>query len=392
MADRLVLRGGLVFDGTGAEPAVLDVAVADGLIVEVGTDLAGDRTVELAGHGLLPGFVDCHVHVMVSTLDLAATATTAPSYRLLQATRNLRRTLAAGVTTARDADGADAGLRQALADGLVAGPRLQVAIAMLSQTGGRGDHWLPAGFALPAFDVHAGRPDGIADGPDEVRRMARRLIRAGADVLKVAVSGSALGPAGNRSRGQYRADELAEVVAEARAAGLGVMAHSHSAAGAALAVAAGVRSIEHGSELDQATIASMAERGTWLVPTLQASRTVSAEFAEQHRDSVRRAHRAGVRIAMGSDSGVTLHGANLAELAALTEAGLSDLQALAAGTSAGAELLGLAAELGTVEAGKRADLVVVRDGPLPVAGLPDRLVAVLQAGRLVAGRLPQDAP
>lgn len=389
MTDRLLLRGGQVFDGTGAEATPADLVIQDGRIVEVGLGLTGDQTVSLTGHTVLPGFIDCHVHVMASTLDLARVVMTAPSYRLLQAVGNLRRTVAAGVTTARDADGADAGLRQALADGLVTGPRLQVAIAMLSQTGGRGDHRLPSGFDLPAFDIHPGRPSGIADGPDEVRRMARRLIRAGADVLKVAVSGSALT---NQARAvHYRPDELAVLCAEADAAGLPVMAHSHSADGAAQAVAAGVRSVEHGTELSDATIAEMVRRGTWLVPTLTATEQAGdAATLERHRDTVRRAHRAGVRLALGSDAGLTAHGANLTELTALVEAGLTDSEALVAGTSSAAELLGLSQEIGTISAGRQADLVVAAGSAGPVATLPERLVTVLQRGRVVAGRLPAE--
>jgi imidazolonepropionase-like amidohydrolase len=396
---RVVFQGAVVFDGTGAAPAGTDIAVEHGRVAEVGTGLAGDRVVPLAGHGVLPGFVDCHVHVMATTTDIAALAMTSPTYRLAQAVVNLRRTLAAGITTARDADGADAGLRQAVADGLIAGPRLRVAVSMLSQTGGRGDYHLPAGFALPAFDVHNNRPDGIADGPLEVRAMARRIIRAGADVLKLALNGSALN--GGDLGMHFRDDEIAEAVAEADAAGIPVMAHAHSAAAIAAAVRHGVRSVEHGTNLDEPTAALMAELGIWLVPTVAAGRAALAAaladgrasdhlelFVEHQAATVRLARAAGVRIAFGSDSGVLPHGANLHELAELVRCGLTDVEALVAATSSAAELLGLDDEVGTIAPGRRADLVVVSGSPTDVSTLPSRITAVVKDGRLVAGRLP----
>jgi imidazolonepropionase-like amidohydrolase len=382
---RTVYTGAEIFDGTGAPPRIADVAVHDGIIAEVGQGLDGDATVALTGHGLLPGFVDVHVHVTVSSVDPGVLLRTPATYRTLAAVRNLRLTLAAGITTARDADGADAGLRQGISDGLVPGPRLLVAITMISQTGGRGDYITASGVPLPAFG--ADRPPGVADGPDQMRRTARAIARAGADVLKIAVSGSPL-DGGDPRRCQLRDDEIAEVAAEAAAAGLPVMAHAHSAAGAAMAVRHGVRSIEHGSDLDDATIAEMARRGTFLVPTLAAGRASGdAGYAARHLDAFRRARAAGVPVAMGSDAGVLPHGTNLDELTALVEAGMPELEALTAATATGAELLGLP-DIGTIQPGRRADLVIVSGGPLPVRTLPRRIIAVMRDGRIVAGRLP----
>ncbi|MEU6652818.1 amidohydrolase family protein [Streptomyces sp. NPDC046900] len=401
---RIVYQGALLFDGTGAPAREADVSVEHGRIVAVGSGLDGDTAVPLAGCTLLPGFVDCHVHVMVSSTDLTTVARTSPAYRLLQATVNLRRTLAAGVTLARDADGAEAALRDALADGLITGPRLKVAVSMIGQTGGRSDGWMPAGFDFPAFDVGPGRPSGVADGVDEVRRTARRIIRAGADVLKVAVSGSLLAGGDPTRHTHFRAEEIAAAVAEAEAAGLPAMAHAHSAAGAKAAVRAGVRSIEHGTALDDETLELMAERGTWLVPTLAATRATLtahelagaprsridqlAETVARHTESVTRAWRAGVRLAMGSDSGVTPHGANLLELAELSALGLPAAEVLVAGTSSGAALLGAGEEAGTLEPGKRADIVVLAGGVEDLSTLPDRIRAVLLGGRLRAGAFP----
>ncbi|WP_034594551.1 metal-dependent hydrolase family protein [Hamadaea tsunoensis] len=379
----IVYRGAEVFDGH--DVSVTDVGVADGGIVAMGAGLDGERLVDLTGFGLLPGFVDCHVHVTVSSMDPGVLLRTPASYRILSAARNLRRTLAAGVTTARDADGADAGLRQAIDDGLIPGPRLRIAITMLSQTGGRGDYRTASGVPLPAFPDD--RPPGVVDGVEQMRRAVRGLVAAGADVIKIAVSGSALGT--DADRAQLRDDEIAEAVAEASAAGLPVMAHAHSAEGALRAIRHGVHSIEHGSGLSDEAIAEMADRGTWLVPTLAAGRaTGDTEYADRHVEAFRRARAAGVRIAMGSDSGLVAHGQNLTELTALVEAGMSPCEALTTATYAGARLLHLDERIGTLAPKRQADLVVVAGGVFPVETIARRIVAVLRDGRVVAGRLP----
>jgi imidazolonepropionase-like amidohydrolase len=404
MSDRVVLRGGLVFDGTGAPPALADIAIEAGRIAAVGPRLDGDDAVDIGGQGVLPGLVDCHTHVMVSHIDLWRMVQTPFSYQFYDAARNLLATLRCGITTARDAGGADLGVKQALADGLIPGPRLSISIRMLSQTGGHGDDWYVSGATVetPFGMTHPGAPSGLVDGPDAMRVAVRTMIRAGADVIKVATSGGVLSPRDDPRHAHFRDDELDVLVAEASAAGISVMAHAQAADGIKAAVRAGIRSIEHGIYLDDEAIDLMLERGTYLVPTLVAPQGVidaaaagaaipadslakAREVVEIHRSSFRRAVEAGVKVAMGTDSGVTPHGQNLRELALMVDGGMSASQALCAATSVAAELLGVAGELGTIEVGKRADLVVVDGDPLDVATLGDRVRTVYQDGARVIG-------
>jgi imidazolonepropionase-like amidohydrolase len=401
---RTLLRGGRVFDGTGAPPAEADLLVEDGRILEVGPGLDGDEAVDVGGRHLLPGLFDCHTHVTLSDVNLLGLLQAPFSYRFFQTVQNLAATLRVGITTVRDAAGADAGVRQAVADGLVPGPRLQISVTLLSQTGGHGDGWFRSGQVVSFWPTYPGMPDGLVDGPEAMRRKVRELVRAGADVIKVATSGGVLSPTDDPRHAHFRDDELTALVAEAAAAGRWVMAHAQATDGIKAAVRAGVRSIEHGIYLDDEAIGLMLDRGAWLVPTLVAPRGVLAaaeagmaipdaarrkavEVAEAHADSFRRAVAAGVKVAMGTDSGVTPHGRNLAELELMAKGGMTPAQVLAATTSAAAELLGLSGELGTLEPGKRADVVVVDGDPFELASLGDRIAAVVKDGRLVAGHV-----
>jgi imidazolonepropionase-like amidohydrolase len=400
---RTILAGGRVFDGTGAPVRDADVVIEAGRIVAVGPGLDGDEVVDLAGRCLLPGLFDCHTHVTLSDVDLLGNLQRPFSYRFFQTVGNLAATLAAGITTVRDAAGADAGVKRAVADGLVPGPRLQISVTLLSQTGGHGDGWFASGQQVHFWPVHPGAPDGLADGPEELRRKVRELVRAGADVIKVATTGGVLSPSDDPRHAHFREDELVALVAEAAAAGRWVMAHALGADGIKAAVRAGIRSIEHGVYLDDEAIELMLERGTWLVPTLVAPRGVlaaaaagvplpdaavrkAAEVGEAHADSFRRAVAAGVKVAMGTDSGVIPHGRNLAELELMAKGGMAPEAVLQATTASAAALMGLEAELGTLEPGKRADVVAVDGDPFELATLPDRVAAVWQDGRLVAGR------
>lgn len=398
---RILFSGATILDGTGADPAPGDIVVADGRIVEIGTGLDGDEQVDLSGRAVLPGLFDCHTHVVVSTIDELRNVQTPFSYRFYQAMHNLAATLRIGITTVRDAGGADLGIKQAVADRLIRGPRLQVSLSMISQTGGHGDDWTVSGAELPFFPRHPGVPATIVDGPDEMRRTVRTLVRMGADVIKVATSGGVLSPRDKPTHAHLRPAELEVLVEEATAAGIFVMAHAQAAPGIKSAIRAGIRSIEHGIYLDDEAIELMLDRGTFLVPTLVAPRGVldaadagaaipdaalakAREVVDIHRASFARAVQAGVKVAMGTDSGVTPHGENLRELTLMVEGGMTPMQAIVATTRSAAELMGLDDELGTLEPGKRADLVVVGGDPLEVGSLPERIEAVYQDGIKVA--------
>ena len=378
---RTVLRGGKIFDGTD-QLHDGDVVVEDGRIVDVGIDLDGDSAVDCTGHTLLPGLFDCHVHLAVTDINSLRRQQTPFSLNFYEAIENMRVTLATGITTVRDAAGADLGMKTAVEQGLVPGPRMQISITMLSQTGGHGDDWQVCGAHVPAFFVrYPGVPEPIVDGPDEMRRRVRELVRAGADVIKVATSGGVLSPRDDPRHGHFRDAELTVLVEEATAAGRFVMAHAQATEGIKAAVRTGIRSIEHGIYLDDEAIGMMLERGTYLVPTLVAPLGVleardrgipvpqvmidkTVMVMEAHAASIRAAVEAGVKVAMGTDSGVAPHGQNLRELELMVGCGMTPAQALVATTRTAAELMGLEDELGALEKGKRADVVVVEGDPL----------------------------
>jgi imidazolonepropionase-like amidohydrolase len=395
---RTLFRGGRVFDGTGAAPAEADVAIDDGRIVGVGSGLEGDDVVECAGKALLPGLFDCHVHMASRHEDFDEYSVmqepfSLPFYRSIQ---NLGLTLALGITTVRDASGADAGLRTAVDEGTLLGPRMQVSLNMLSMTGGHNDPWLPSGtrgvFGVP----YPGMPDGVCDGVDGVMRAVREMVRAGADVIKIASSGGFLSAADDPMEPNFSQDEVDAIVRSADDLGTWVMSHAHGPEGIKRAVRAGVRSIEHGTYLDEEGVAMMVEHGTWLVPTLTAGDATDAiandpkvqpavrekmlGLGRPELDAFRLAAEAGVKVAMGTDCPVAPHGTNLNELRHMAANGFTPAQSLHAATQSAAELMGLQDELGTLEVGKRADLVVVDGDPLDFEDYEARIQQVWKDG------------
>ena len=397
---RTVFHGGSVFDGTGVDPSPADLVIEDGRIVDVGPGLDGDVGVDATGRTILPGFFDCHVHVTLESVDVWRSANKPFSYPFFLAAKHLGATLDAGITSVRDAGGADLGVKEAVEDGVIRGPRMQISLTMLSQTGGHGDDWFPAGFDIPMLARHPGLPSGIVDGPDEMRRKVRELRKMGADVVKIATSGGVASPRDKPTSAHFRPAELEVLIEEANAAGMFVMAHAQAAEGIKNAVRAGIRSIEHGIFLDDEGTELMLERKAWLVPTLVAPLGVieTAEsggaiaenvlakaraVVDTHKAAVRRAVAAGVRLAMGTDTGVTPHGLNLRELSLMAEAGMSPAAVLEATTRSAAQLLGVAERRGTIEPGKDADLVVLDGDPYELATIPDRIDEVWLGGRRV---------
>jgi imidazolonepropionase-like amidohydrolase len=400
---RTIFNGGQVFDGSGAAPAAADVVVEGGRIVDVGLGLDGDEAVDVAGRTLLPGLIDAHVHLAYrfEDMDEVAGLHLPFSYRFFKIPENLLTTLALGITTVRDAGGADLGLKLAVEDGTLPGPRMQISVNMLSMTGGHSDPWLSSG-GRSAFGVsYEGMPDGVCDGIDGVRAKVREVVRAGADVIKIASSGGFLSPRDDPSLPHFAEEEVRAIVETAGDLGRWVMSHAHGTEGIKRAVRAGARSIDHGTYLDAEAIELMLERGTWLVPTLTAGDTtdelaanpvvaepVRAKLRELGRpelDMFRLAAEAGVRVAMGTDCPVAPHGTNLRELLLMADHGFTPQQALVAATSSAAELMGLQDELGMLESGKRADIVVVEGDALDLASLPERVEVVYKDGVRVIG-------
>lgn len=404
----LLLHNATLVDGTGTAPEPsAAVLVDDGKITWVGSEgdlptstaTASPTRIDLAGNTICPGFFDCHVHLgLPGAGGLPLDRILHPlSYHYFQLVERLRVTLHNGVTTARDLMGVDAGVRQAVADGLVAGPRLLVAIDMMSQTSGHADFHLPSGVDLTPLVGGS-----LVDSVDEARRRTRELIAAGADVLKVASSGGIASPSDQPEWLGMRTEMIAAVVAEAKSYGnKSVAAHAIGYAGIEAAVEAGVTSIEHGYQLDDALRKRMVDQGIFLVPTLletmsdvtvsPAAREKSVRWHRMAHEAVAASAAAGVKIALGTDAGLSPnHGTNLQELGLLVRfGGLTPMQAIVAGTRTSAELCGLDHELGTVEAGKIADVVVVRGDPLAdieSLGKPENILLVIKDGAVAVDR------
>jgi imidazolonepropionase-like amidohydrolase len=399
---RTVLQNATVIDGTGAKPSQADVTIEEGRILDIGRGLDGDDAVDLSGRWLLPGIIDCHVHVVISTINFMKIAQTPFSLNFFLAAKNLEKTLESGVTSIRDAGGADLGVKRAVEMGLVEGPRMSISIVMLSQTGGHGDTWFACGAAMPFFVPHPGRPSGICDGPDQVLKRVREVIRAGADVIKICTTGGVLSPEDEPTSSQFLPVEIETIVAEAASCGLAVMSHAQGTNGIKNALKAGVRSIEHGIYLDDEAIEMMIKAKAFLVPTLiaplgvleapegipEAALRKAREVVEVHRESISRAAAAGVQIAMGTDSGVTAHGRNLEELVQMVEIGMSPMDAIVSSTRIAADNLGVGERRGTIEPGKDADLITVSSDPLTeikVFADPGNVQDVWLGGRRVKG-------
>ena len=404
----VLLQNVNVIDGTGTDlQSGLDILVSEGRISAMGPE--GSLSIHspetqvyaLDGMTVLPGLIDCHVHLFADAgpegrLD----ASELPGFALLRAAYHARRTLEAGITTVRDCGGQshmEFALRQAISAGYCRGPRLLLAGRLLSMTSAGAE----------AF----GGMYREADGPDEVRKAAREQLKAGADVIKVMATGAVMTPGERPGASQFTFEELCAAVEEAHKAGRKVAAHAHGSEGILTAVLAGTDTIEHGSLLCDSpeAIQRMAERGVFLVPTLATSAMTThcdliPDFmAENDRiigdaaqRSVRAALAAGVPIAMGTDAGVpfVMHGDNAIELVLMVEAGLTPMQSIVASTSNAARALGLQDEIGTVEVGKCADLLVVDGNPLDdiaVVTRKERIQMVMHKGQIVTAEPQSEA-
>ena len=405
------IHNGTLLDGHGGQP-IADAAV---LIENDSIRAAGPRArvarpsgdvtdIDAQGGFILPGLIDTHVHLMFANPNFVAMMNQPPSLGYYRAIESMRRTIEAGVTTVRDAGGSDLGMKMAIDEGLIEGPRMQISITILTITGGHADFTTRSGINLVPQSTFA----ALCDGPDEVRKKVREVLRAGADVIKVCSTGGVLSPTDHPEFTQFTPEELAAAVQEGRyRRNVPVMAHAQGAEGIKNAVRAGVRSIEHGVFLDNEAIDLMVEHGTFLVPTLVAPIGV-LEAAERtgampdytiqksrdaivaHQDSIAKAYKAGVKIAMGTDAGIVAHGTNLRELGLMCDAGMTPMDALTATTKVAAECMGWQDRLGTVEAGKLADVVISRADPIKnIRSLEDarNIAVVMKGGRIVKNLL-----
>lgn len=407
----LAFTNARLIDCTGAEPQDGVTLVVDGdRIVEIGNGApptSADRVIDCRGRTLVPGLIDAHVHIGAVDVDiLEQHRNYTTSHAALKMGRILGETLLQGFTTVRDAGGCDAGFRRAIEDGTIPGPRLLVSNRPVSQTGGHADFRRPTESGDPlACCSQAGMHSVVADGADEVRRATRENLRAGADQIKIMASGGAMSPSDELDTTQYTVPELRAAVEEAAAVGTYVLAHAYSGAAIRNCIEAGVRCIEHGNLIDAATAELMAKAEMYLVPTLSTYELLyrkGADYGIPRRnidkiglahgkalEGLSTAHAAGVKIASGSDllGPLAVHKHRELELKAEV---LSPLEVLIATTRTNAELMGLAADLGTVEVGKVADLLVVNGDPLSGLGLlarPDGIPVIVHDGVLVKNAL-----
>ena len=397
----LVVKAGTLIAGTDAPPVPgATVHIDRGVITAIAgpNDLpAGAEVLDWSGQTVLPGLIDCHVHLVFSAGANPLRDVLAEDDRalLLRAAQNARQALAAGITTVRDLGGRGGvtlTLRDAIAAGLVPGPRVLAAGAPLTITGGH-CHFL-----------------GLeADTAEEVRKAARWQLKVGADCLKLMATGGRMTPGTNVRQPQYGVEELRAAVAEARRAEKTIAAHAIGTPGIRNAVAAGVDTIEHcswvgpqaGLEFDERVAAEMAERGIYVDATLSPLASIATvdpslltagqrehlQLREEQLGYHRRARALGVQFIAGTDAGVICTpfdrlADEIALLASLV--GLSPLEAIHAATGRAARALGIAGEVGTIEVGRRADLIAVDGDPLRDLGALKRVRAVVQGGRLVA--------
>ena len=413
-----LIRNGTLIDGTGNPPAANATVLIRGNRISaigdarsLGLSDASITEIDAQGGYILPGFIDTHVHLVLNGVNLARDMATPFSMRFYQSVEYMRHTLDAGITSVRDAGGADAGLKEAVETGVVPGPRMQISITVLTITGGHVDFWMRSGNEFHLFPAYPGFPDGRCDGVDGVRQKVREVLRAGAEVIKICATGGVLSPTDHPEFTQFSPEELEVIVREAAyRRGIKVMAHAQGAEGIKNALRAGVHSIEHGIYLDDEAIELMLKRGVFLVPTLLAPLAVleigekggmpehairkAREVLEIHSDSISRAHKAGVKIAMGTDAGVMPHGTNLRELGLMVKIGMTPMEAIVATTRTAAECLGWQAQVGTIQAGKLADIVIAKTNPLQdIQSLEnvDNIVLVMKDGRIVKDRLSRPA-
>ena len=408
----ILVRAARLIDGTGAAP-VEDAAilVRGNQIAAVGKQGAIEapadaRVIDLGDATLLPGFIDAHTHVIGRVLgdpgaDLESVKDY-PGYAAITSVPNAEKTLLAGFTTIRNVGASgfqDISLAQAISEGRIPGPRMQTAAHSLGITGGHCDN---NAFRPGLMDGDV--TSGIANGPDEVRAAVRYQIKYGADLIKTCATGGVLSEGDAVGVTQYGEDEMRVMVEEAAKHERKVAAHAHGTEGIKIATRAGVASIEHGSFLDEEGARLMAENGTYLVPMLMAGEAVekfardgtltglraekSLAAAEAMRNAIRLAKQHNVPLALGTDAGVIPHGTNAREFSLMVDwGGLSPMEALVAGTSNAAELLGMENRIGSLAPGKLADIVAVPGNPLENIAATENVIFVMKGGEIF--KLPQ---
>ncbi len=404
-AQPIVLKAARMFDGTSDSVTRNATVVIDGkriTAINPSTTPPNAKIIDLGDATLLPGFIDAHVHLTEEAgdnwyLDWFQNMTRQPAEQALLATTFARKTIDAGFTTVRNvgaADYVDVGLRNAINNGWVVGPRMLVSVYAIGATGGHSD----ADPIPPARGIQQlGPMQGICNGVGECRAAVRYQIKYGADVIKFMPSGGVLSLSDPVDAPELSQDEMNAIVDEAHHWGRKVAAHCHGDTAARMAVQAGVDSIEHGSFMKPETLAMMRDKGVYLVPTLLAGDWIGRKIDKfppsiaakaraalgARSEMFRNALKAGVKIAFGTDSAVSPHGMNAQEFALMTGLGMSPAAALRSATSSSAALLGVDDRVGTISAGKLADIVAVPGNPLDDIHQTEHVFFVMKEGAIV---------
>lgn len=353
---------------------------------------------------ILPGFIDCHSHILAKGFHKEENMANPLAIHFYNAVPHGKQTINAGVTTIRDCGSADLGVKLAQQRGLFTAPKLEISVNPLVMTGGHFDLMLPSGFDMEI--MYPGYPKGRCDGSWEVLKRTREIKRAGADFIKVMCSGGVLTTNTSPQFSQFNLEELKTIVKEAKVTNSKVSAHCHSLEGMNKCIDAGFSSIEHGTFIDRPTAQKMVENDVTLVPTLLVHQFLYEhgfpswdsyadekmaklkEVVKVHKENIKMAFEEGVNIVLGTDSGVIPHGHNLKELINLIDLGMTPKQAIAAGTTKAAELLGKD-DVGSVEVGKCADMIFLEKNPLVDIEMltnPNNIMKVIQDGREVKNK------
>lgn len=404
------LIGATLIDGTG-QPTIPDSAIL--IDKEYIKDVGPRELVEIpdnteiinvSGKVIMPGMIDCHDHLSAQGYDLASRwgLHEPNSLQNLRTASVLSETLSAGYTCVRDAGGLDEGFKMAVEEGLYPGPRLVLSIGIISPTGGLADRISGSGHGHHTLDPRL--PSGVADGIDAIRSKVREMARSGADVIKFATTGGASSRPGHGPLDiEYTPEETRALVAESNSLGRKTMCHAVGGPGLRMCIEAGTNSVEHGCYLgeDPDLLKMMADNGIFFVPTFEVYEfhsTVSAPHMKAraqalmdiHKDSMHQALAAGVKVVAGTDAGGFVHGDNAREVELLVEKGMSNMQAIQATTGWAAECVGLEHEIGTISAGKFADLLILDGDPLKDISIlrnQDRISLIMKNGEVFVDKL-----